>query len=69
MIDIDANDRMLVTVRNCSRTEIEQILSVLLLDESDYHQQLLANLDPRIAEKEHFVIHIGYFDPYTGNEQ
>jgi len=68
MIDIDASDRMLVTIRNCSRSEIEQILSVLLLNESDYHQQLLAKLDPRITEKEHFVIHIGYFHPYTGNE-
>jgi hypothetical protein len=69
MIDIDSKDRMLVTLRNCSRPEIEQILSVLLLDESDYHQQLLAKLDPRITEKEHFVIRIGYFDPYTGDEQ
>ena len=69
MIDIDTNDRMLMSIRNCSRPEIEQILSVLLIDTSDYHQQLLAKLDPRISEKEHFIIHVGYFDPYTGNEQ
>ena len=58
-----------MSIRNCSRPEIEQILSVLLIENSDYHQQLLAKLDPRIGEKEHFIIHVGYFDPYTGNEQ
>ena len=69
MIDIDTNDRILMSIRNCSRPEIEHILSVLLIVTSDYHQQLLAKLDPRISEKEHFIIHVGYFDPYTGNEQ
>ena len=67
--DKDIRDIDLLTVRNVSEPEIKQVLSVLLLADSDYHNQLIDRLDPRVAEKEHFVVTIGYFDAYKGSSQ
>ena len=69
MIDKDIKDKDLLTIRNVSEPEIKQVLSVLLLADSDYYNQLLAKLDPRIAAKEHFVVTVGYFDAYKGLSQ
>ena len=66
MIDKDIKDKDLLTIRNVSEPEIKQVLSVLLLSDSDYHNQLLAKLDPRIGAKEHFIVTVGYFDAYNG---
>ena len=66
MIDKDIRDKDLLTIRNVSEDEIKQVLSVLLLADSDYHNQLIDRLDPRIAEKEHFIVTVGYFDAYKG---
>ena len=69
MIDKDIRDNDLITIRNVSEDEIKQVLSVLLLADSDYHNHLLAKLDPRIGTKEHFVVTVGYFDVYKGLSQ
>lgn len=69
MIDKDIKDKDLLTIRNISEPEIKQVLSVLLLAESDYHNQLIDRLNPRVAEKEHFVVTVGYFDAYQGRSQ
>ena len=69
MIDVDRNDRIIFTIRNISKTEVEEILAVLLTDkDTDFHKSI-NRIDPRIFEKEHFLIHVGYFDPYSGESQ
>jgi hypothetical protein len=66
MIDVDHRDKIAFTIRNISKPEVADILAALLTDNDTIFHKTIEQLDPRVAEKEHFLIHIGYFDPYSG---
>ena len=69
MIDVDHRDKLAFTIRNISKQEVTEILAALLTDTNTIFHKAIDKLDPRIEQKEHFLIHVGYFDPYSGESQ